>query len=240
MPARDKSDFLIFNLVIWNEVNPDEPAIHKKNLEKANFPESGREFTLSYGVNGKAFACVFDEITHTLTVEVKNEDGKTIAPSRVGYIFETLLSPEVLGAEAEEVEVTVIPGQGAIAYVLGLKRLDRVEILVKRPNADDITSDTNRVMRSLIEQRAKSERRILVREAHADGLQLSEANLRRARVGAVNGHVNSAGLDGAGERATRSTKEVPQIVKRAVEAGASFTAALRAIARNARETYEQL
>lgn len=232
--------FRSFQLIIWLEINPDEPTIDKSVLKKAKFPREGREFTAKYGVNGRVFYCLFDEETHQLIVELRNEDGQTVSPRRLERIFVELMSPEVLGAKTEEVEVTVIPTDDAISYVLGLKRLDKVEILVKRPNQDDITTETNRVMNDLIEQNAKSERRIISRQAKTDGIDLSDVNEVYARVAAHNGHVDSSGLDENGDHDTRSTKEVPKIVRRAVGAGVSFLAALRNLAREARDNREQL
>lgn len=238
--ARDDSGFLTFTLFLWTEVNPDEPAINKAELEKASFPDEGREFTARYGVNGRSFTCVFDPTIHLLSVEIKNEDGKTVSPERLRKIWVELLSPEVLGKDAELVEVTVVPTEGALSYVLGLEQLNRIEILVKRPNADDFTSDTNRIMRNLIQQNAKSEKRVLTRQPKTDGLVLDEESLAYASVAAHNGYVNADGLDTNGERAKRSTKEVPRIKRYAVAAGDLFSAAVRAIAREARDAHSKL
>lgn len=236
----DDATFHTFQMVIWLEVNSDEPTIDKAALKKAGFPREGREFTAKYGVNGRVFYCIFDEKKHLLTAELRNEDRKTVSPGRLERIFVELLSPEVLGAESELVEVTVIPTDDAIAYVLGLSRLDKVEILVKRPNQDDITSETNRVMAALIEQNAKSERRVISRQPQTDGIELSDENTTYARVAAHNGHVDSSGLDEEGVHDKRSTKEVPKVVKRVIAKGVSYLAALRNVAREARANREQL
>lgn len=223
-----------FQLLVWLEVNPDEPTIHKAQLKKSVFPREGRTFASVYGINGRVFYCVFDEPSHTLTVELKNEEGQRITPGRLGRIFSNLLSPEVLGVKAEMVEVTVIPREGALEYVLGFDRLDKVEILVKKPNNDDITTETNRVLKRLADMKAKSEKSVLVRAPKTDGLELDEEHLMLARVGAVNGHVDSAGLDHAGEHGKRSTREVPKIVRRFVQKGTSYIAVLRNLAKEAR------
>jgi len=236
----DDETFQTFQLLIWTEIDPSEPTINKAELKKAQFPREGREFSNKYGVNGRVFYCIFDELTHMLTVELRNEDGQTVSPNRLHRIFTDLLSPEVLGAKSELVEVTVIPTDDAISYVLGLKRLDKVEILVKRPNQDDITSETNRVMKDLIEQNAKSEKRVVSRQPQTDGIELSDENATYARVAAHNGHVDSSGLDDDGVHDKRSTKEVPKIVKRTIAKGITYLAALRNVAREARASREQL
>lgn len=237
----DDESFRTFQLIIWLEINPDEPTIDKTALKKARFPREGREFTNKYGVNGKVFYCIFDEETHMLTAELRNEDGKTVSPGRVERIFVELMSPQILGAKTEDVEVTLIPTDDAISYVLGLARLDKVEILVKRPNQDDITTETNRVMKSLIEQSAKSERRTIARQPKTDGIELSDENSVYARVAAHgNGHVESSGLDENEVHDKRSTKEVPKVVKYAIAKGVTYLAALRNVARQARRDRDKL
>ncbi len=238
--TRDDAGYLTFTLYLWTEVNPNEPTINKKELEKSNFPESGRDFTNTYGVNGRSFSCVFDPSIHLLTAEIRNEEGKELSVEMLRRIFDELLSPKYLGKAPEEVAVTVIPTENAVAHVLAIDRLDRVEMLIRRPNHDDVTSETNALMNELIEQNAKSEVRILNRQAKTDGLQLSERNLVGARVGAQNGYVDTSGVEANGEHVRRSTREMPRIVRHAVAAGSSFVAALRGIAREAREQHEQL
>lgn len=231
----DDPSFLSFQLVIWTEVNPNEPAIDKAQLKKASFPREGKSFVAAYGVNGRVFYCVFDIKTHMLTVELRNEDGQTVSAQRLERIFTDLLSPEILGADSEEVEVTVIPTDDAVDYVLGLNRLDKVEILVKRPNADDISSSTATIMNGLMAQNVKSERRVLARQAKTDGIVLSEENDTFARVAAHNGYVDTSGLDENGQHDKRSTREVPKIVREVVASGTSFLVALRNIAKIARQ-----
>ena len=131
------------------------------------------------------------------------------------------------------VEVTVIPEDDALSFVLGLSRLDRVEILVKRPNQDDITDKANAIMAELMAQHAKSEDRVLTRAGGSDGLELSEENMVRAEVAATNGYVKSSGRDDEGEPDKRSTKEYPKIVRMVVDAGESFIGKVRDAARNA-------
>lgn len=234
MPGDD--GFFLITLSLWVEIDPDEPTIRKGDLLKGGFPREGREFTNQYGVNGRVFSCILDTNTHTLTVELKNEDGKKLSANRAEMIFRALLSPEVLGVEAEDVEVTLIPQDDALEYVLGFNRLDRLEILVKRPNSDDISEEATRIMQRLIDENAKSDRSILTRAAGTDGLEPDQERLKLAEVAASgNGLVETSGLDANGQKGVRSTKEKPKIVQRVLQQGQSYLAALRNIARAARD-----
>lgn len=234
IPGED--GFLTFSLSTWMEINPDEPTIRKEDFAKASFPREGQEFTEKYGVNGRVFSCILDTETHIVTVELKNEDGQKLSAGRAELIFRELLSPAVLGVDAEEMEVTLIPQDDALEYVLGFKRLDRIEILVKLPNNDDITTETNRVLSRLREQNAKSEKSVLTRAAGTDGLEPDEEHMTLARVAAAgNGRVETTGQDEDGEKGERSTKEKPKIVRRILQRGQSYLAAIRNVAREARD-----
>lgn len=235
-----EEDFYSFQLLTWVEIDPGDPTINKSVLEKESFPREGRAFSNQFGVNGRVFYCVLDTKKHLLTVELKNDDGQTISAGRVEMIFRKLLSPKILGVDSELVDVTIIPQDDALEYVLGFARLDRVDILVKRPNSDDITSATNRILADLTNQNAKSKEVSLTRAPATDGLELSEENETLAQVGAHNGRVDSKGLDEYGEKCERSTKEKPKIVKRIIEKGASYFGALRIIAKEARENKREL
>jgi hypothetical protein len=212
-------------------VNPDEPTIDKAALKKADFPREGREFVKKYGVNGRVFFCILDEKKHWVTCELKNDAGQTITPGILETIFTKLLSPEILGTESELVEITVVPKDDALDYVLGFKRLDKVDILVKRPNDDDITSDINRVLNRLIAEKAKSEQTVITRMPKTDGIELDEEHRMLARVGAVNGHVDSSGLDDENQHGKRSTREVPKVVRRVLQRGQSYFATLLGISK---------
>jgi hypothetical protein len=217
-------------LFVWVEVDPDQPAINKVRLQKTVFPDAGRQFTREFGVNGRVFDFVFDTSNHMLTAAIQNDEGQKISPARLEKIFRNLLSPEVLGVNAELVEVTVVPREDALAYVLGFERLDRVEILVKIPNQDDITDEANRVMQRLRDMKAKSEENVLVRAPRTDGLELDSEHMTLARVAAANGHVDSKGIDSGGASGERSTRERPKIVERVVAKGVSYLAAIRGLA----------
>lgn len=232
-------DLHVGQLVIWVEINPNEPAINKKRLTETSLRDLKFDVPADVGFNGRVFRYILNEKTHVVTLEIRNENGKTVSPVRARRIFSRLLSPEVLGLEAEMVEITVIPEEDALAKVLGLKRLDRVEILVKRPNADDITAKTNAIMQELDEQNAKRQELVFTRESGTPGLKLNERNETYAEVAAHNGYVVSKGKDADGEAVARSTKEYPKVVRFVLDAGATANASLRELAKRIRPNREE-
>lgn len=141
------------------------------------------------------------------------------------------MSARFQGLDVEMVEVTVLPEDDALTQVLALERLDRVDIFLKRPNDDDITAETNRIVAELMEQHAKSEERILTRAPRTDGIELSDENMTRAEVAARNGYVKSKGQDADGNADQRSTKKYPKIVNVTIEGSGSVLSKVRDAAR---------
>ena len=231
--ASGENHLLQGRIVIWTDIDEDQPGVNKRDLSAVRLSDMNFTVPNNLGFNGKVILYTFNTRSHVLAYEARNENGQTLSPRRAKRIFDLLMSPEILGLNAELVEVTVIPEDDALAFVLGLSRLDRVEILVKRPNQDDITDKANAIMAELMAQHAKSEDRVLTRAGGSDGLELSEENMVRAEVAATNGYVKSSGRDDEGEPDKRSTKEYPKIVRMVVDAGESFIGKVRDAARNA-------
>jgi Domain of unknown function (DUF4747) len=229
----NENSLLQGQLVVWTDIDEDQPGIDKRKLSQVKLADMDFSVPENLGFNSRVFVYVFNTATHVMAIETRNEFGQTISPTRAKRIFDRLLSPPILGLDAEMVEVTVIPEDDALSQVLGLARLDRVDILVKRPNPDDISDVAAAVMADLLEQNAKSEERILSRASGTDGIELNDENMIRARVAANNGYVSSAGRDEDGEPDKRSTKEYPKIVRWIVDVGGSAASRVREAARSA-------
>ncbi len=121
----------------------------------------------------------------------------------------------------------MIPDEDALSTVLSLDRLDKIIIVLKRPNpGDHHGEDAERILEELHEQNIKRAEYQFSRQSGTDGIVLNEDNETRAEVAASNGHVASAGLDN-GRRISRSTKEYPKIVRRTLAAGTLFVSAIR-------------
>ncbi|CAN5202698.1 hypothetical protein BH11PSE5_BH11PSE5_13520 [soil metagenome] len=237
-PDPNKPTLHLSRLVIWTEIDPDAPAINKTKLTETSLSDLDFSAPANVGFNGRSFYWMLNEKTHVLSFELTNEQGKTISIGRCARIFEWLLSPEMLGYDAEAVEITVLPEEDALQRVLGIERLDRIDILVKRPNADDITAKTNAIMAELDEQNVKRQEITFIRENGTDGIELNEKNRTIAEVAAHNGYVASKGRDGEGISETRSTKEYPKIIKVSLDIGATAIGNLRNFAESIRANRE--
>lgn len=230
----DEAGIFTGQILTWVEIDPTSPAVNKERLEEVQLSADQRRMTNALGFNSRVFRFVLDVVEHRVSFLTFNEAGQRLSPRRALTIFDRVFSPEVLGTAAESVDVTIIPEDDALSYVLSIDRLDKVDILIKRPNDDDVTAETHEVLEELREQNAKRQEIILTRAAQTDGLELSEKNEKYARVASTNGHVTSRGRGADGEPDSRSTKEYPKLVEKMVEPGTSFVASLVEIAKSVR------
>lgn len=211
---------------VWTDIDASEPSIDKATFEAKDVEDSLKVVFDQRGFNNRAFRYVMDTETHSLAVELLNENGKKISVRQVGKIFQLLFGS--LNDGNQTYEVTVKPEEDAIDHVLGLARLDRVTILLKRPNpGDHHGDDAEEVLRELEEQNMKQALYDFARQPQSDGIELNDKNQTRAEVASENGSVKGSGLDEYGERDTRSTKEYPKIVRQVLAAGTLFSTALR-------------
>lgn len=211
---------------VWTDVDATEPSINKATFEKVAVEAGLKKIFAERGFNNRSFEYVLDEQTHKMAIELKNELGKNISITQVSKILMLLLSS--LNKEGQTFEVTIVPEEDAIEQVLGLERLDRVYILLKRPNPGDHDGgDAEEVLRELHEQNIRQAEYSFARQPGTDGIHLNADNEVRAEVAAQNGYVKSSGIDEDGNRERRSTKEYPKIVAVTIAAGAVAISALR-------------
>jgi len=209
---------------VWTDIDSSEPSIDKNTFRQLNVEDALKKIFRERGFNNRSFSYMFDEKTHKIAVELKNSLGKTLSIKNAARIFEELLSQ--LNRDGQTFDVTIMPEEDAIDRVLGMERLDKIVIVLKRPNpGDHHGSDADDVLRELHEQNMKRAEYQFSRQPGTDGIHLNEENRTRAEVAATNGHVESFGVDDD-ERAHMSTKEYPKIVRRVLAAGTLFGTAI--------------
>ncbi|WP_082449293.1 DUF4747 family protein [Sphingomonas sp. Leaf67] len=211
---------------VWTDIDSSEPSIDKATFKKVDVEAALREIFAKRGFNNRSFHYVLNIERHKVAVELKNDLGKTISVRQAGKLFEMLLSS--LNKDKQTYAVTVVPDEDAIDRVLGFERLDRVYILLKRPNPGDHDGgDADEVLRELDEQNLKQAEYAFARQPGTDGIHLNDENETRAEVAAENGYVRSSGVTADGKREKRSTKEYPRIVTLALEAGTAALSLIR-------------
>lgn len=232
-PVPDDDKMLEGVVTVWTDVSTDEPSIDKATLEEVALDEELKSIFKKRGFNNRAFGYVLDTATHTIAIQLLNEQGKTLSPRQAGRIFERAFSR--LNREGQTFEITVLPEDDALQQVLAIKRIDRIKIVIKRPNpGDHLDTDAEEVLREMEEQNINKDERVFTRQSGTDSINLNETNNTRAEVAATDGYVESSGRDEEGEPVHRSTREYPKIVKRTLAAGTSAILALRAEVRRFR------
>lgn len=228
-PQRETDDdaLLTGSISVWTDIDPSEPSIDKATFRRQDVEAALAKIFKERGFNNRGFWYVFDEKTHTLAVELLNSEGKRLSVNQAGKLFDLLFSS--LNTSDGVFETTIIPEEDALSRVLGLDRLDKVKIVLKRPNpGDHHGTDAEDILRELYEQNMKRAEYGFTRQPGTDGIHLNEENNTRAEVASTNGHVESSGVDDDGEAQHLSTEKYPKIVSRVLAAGTVFVSALKA------------
>jgi len=208
---------------VWTDIDSSEPSIEKATFKQVDVEAALKKVFAERGFNNRSFVYVLDEQTHTVGVELRNDLGKTLSIRQAGKLFEHLLS--TLNKDGQTFDVTILPEEDALANVLGLERIDKIVIVLKRPNpGDHHGTDAEEILRELHEQNMKRAEYIFSRQPGTDGIHLNEENQTKAEVASSNGYVESTGMDEDDERSKRSTQEYPRIIRRILAAGTTFGA----------------
>ena len=227
-PCINKSDHDLYEgtISLWTDIDATEPSIDKATFRKQDVEAALKKVFAERGFNNRGFYYVFDVKTHTVAVELKNDLGKTLSIRQATKIFDASLS--ALNREGQSFEVTTRPDKDALERVLGFNRLERVVILVKRPNpGDHHGDDAEEVLRKLQEQNLKQAMYVYVKQPGSDGINLNNENQKLAEVASTNGYVESFGFDNDDEREMRSTVHYPHVITRDVGGDTTFLSIIR-------------
>jgi Domain of unknown function (DUF4747) len=224
--SRPDKDILEGAISLWTDIDASEPSIDKSTFEKMDVEAALKKVFAERGFNNRTFYYAFDITTHTMAIELRNELGKTISIRQAAKVVDAAFSS--LNREGQSFDVTVRPDEDALETVLGFSRLDRVVILLKRPNpGDHHGDDAEEVLRELHEQNMKQARYEFYRQPGTDGIHLNDQNQVLAEVASTNGFVEGYGLDDEQTRKKRSTVEYPFVVKRDVSGISTHSNAVR-------------
>lgn len=212
-------------ITTWTEINTSEPSIDKETLDSINVEQELIAIFRKRGFNNKEFYYSFNENTHAMGIELLNDQGKSISIVQIEKIIAKAF--ERISNDSRSFEVTVFPEEDALEKVLSFKRIDRVTIVLKRPNPGDHSAeDAEEILKELEEQKIKQATYDFSRQGGSSGIELNEFNEKRARVASSNGYVKARGLVTRGTSKVRSTKEYPYVKRIPSEGALSFKAIL--------------
>jgi hypothetical protein len=222
----DRPNLLYGRILVWAEIDIDGKWLNKKKNVEATLAEKKKiadAIPPDFEPNFRSFNYVLIEEKHRLVVEYRNELGQSFGPSRAERLFERLFK-EYLPNDAPDVDVTVIPEEESLDKIFAIPRLRRLEILLKRPNPDDVAEAANRVLSRLTGQGARSQKIELVKAAKKKTLTPDGETKALAELAALNGNVTGEGKDDEGKPVYESTDKHPKVRSINVEGPTSIGA----------------
>ena len=217
-------------VLVWTEIDPDGKWLDQSTDKEAT-PAEKRKIQIPDNLdpNFRSFNFVFLESRHLLVLEYRNELGEHFGSMRAERFFTRLLNGEIIDEEQIDVTVTAIPSSEALDKIYAIPRLRWLEILVQRPNPDDLTTDANRILDRLVAQGAKSQKVELAKKARIKTLTPDEDMKKLAEIAKTNGHVAGSGVTEDGKPVFESTKDHPKTIEVEVEGPSSVGAFYGAI-----------
>jgi Domain of unknown function (DUF4747) len=231
-PFDDHPDWLFGQILVWSQIDPNKPWLNKQKNTEATAEEKQKFFKALPAYiepNFRAFNFIFLEKRHRLVLEYRNELGDQFGPERAKRLFSVLLSPKYLSEEFPEFAVTIIPEDDSVEKILQIPRLNWVEFVLERPNADDIGDEAKRVQKQLERLGARQQKIELRKAAKEKTLKLGPKLRLIAKVASLNGRFSGAGKNEDGTKVNESTAKHPKTRSIPVEGTSSFAAFLSSL-----------
>jgi hypothetical protein len=146
-PLDDRPDWLFGQILVWTRIDKAGRWLNKRRNREAT-PEEKGSIALPGELepNFRALDFIFIEPRHRLMLQYRNEMGDHFGPKRAEKLFSELLSPKFLPEKASDFSVTVVPEDDSVDKIFAIKQLRWLEILVKRPNSDDIADEAAKII----------------------------------------------------------------------------------------------
>ena len=221
----DDGQILTGRILVWTDIDmkgrwldlEKEELLTVEDQDQINIPEKAKP-------NYRVFGYVFRVASHRLYFESLNEFGEGLGPTTARRVFENLVQADGVRPEATEVEVTVLPKEGAVEQVLKLPGLRSLEIKLLLPNADDIDPQARaRIYQRMRAMRAKRLDERVVKQAGAASLIPDDELRELAAIAAENGSVKGEGREG-NQTTVLSTTDIPRRERISLEAGRNLLA----------------
>ena len=205
----DDSMPLFGDILCYTKIDSDGNWLNLTNFEILDDDEKKKKIVLPKDLMPDSLAVqyVFYPKNHHLFFEVYHR-GNRMRPQTMGKFLLGLFGGASIQERFGEVNVTVIPSHESVEQVLGMPRISRLNISIRRPNADDQDEFEKAVLKTMADQRAI---RIDSQYVAGRGDTLMPDKLTRdmAHVAARNGVVIAFGEDANGNSAKESTSDHP-------------------------------
>lgn len=175
-------------------------AAEEDETQKIIIPEELRP-------NFTSFNFVFVPKNHYLIIEIKDSFGQ-ISPKMLEVYFRSLFNSAEIVEEFNTVELTLVPRTDQLESVLSLKRINSLEIVIRRPNTDGLEDLEDEVLGRLNNQNAEEEV-IILKAQKGRSLEADERTIALGHIAQLNGEVKTIGQDESGKRIEKSTRQHP-------------------------------
>ncbi len=237
--SKSKNDIFIGVLAVWTEIDRDAGVLGLKDLEEIQFDESGVVIPPDLGFNYKLFQFSFNERSHQLFVEGKNESGQTLSVNSAAKAFDAIFKNIAARMEGiDEVNVTVVPSQDTVKKIFLIEKLRSVKYRIERPNPDNNTDKFDRVAKRMEEENLGVIETKLLRAPGKKTIELNELHKEEIEVASTNGYAVAIGTKSDGKSTKLSTKKYPKIIKHEETDTSTVSSILREVARKYTEENE--
>jgi len=200
-------------LARFTNINSDEPWFNLKTKKVAESDEVSVIDIPEYLRPGfKGFRFCFFPKKHYFVFE-RAADKSTISHGMVESFLEKLLNSAELSDEFGEVNVNTVCEEKGLREIYRIPTLRKLEIVIKRPNPDELSSDEAVVMERLAKMNANKVQQSLT-AARGESLEPDSDTKILAKVALDNGFVKGEGLDNERKKIEVSTKAYPKTLRK--------------------------
>ena len=144
-------------------------------------------------------------------------DLANISHTGVVRIIKALGSQHIIRQEFGEVEVIVESSEVGIEKILRIPTITRLEILLTRPNPDDIDGEAEEMQRRILEMRLNRYEQVLISNRNV-GIKPDNQVKGAMRLALSNGRIDAVGYEGE-RRVSESTAKHPDIASATYDPG---------------------
>ena len=182
----------------WLDFEKRQPILSEKGDPIPQVPEHLKP-------NLRTVRYVFDPRYHRLFFE-----AHILSPGSARRLFSGIFADRKILKKYGPIDVELETSQEALERILKIPKLMTLEIIVTRPNQDDISGEERRILERLEKQRARKLEEKLS-SVKSDTLRPDEETRGHMKAALSNGRVTGRGYDQQDQRVVESTESHPMI-----------------------------
>lgn len=161
--------------------------------------------------NSSRFSYLFFPESHLMFYE-SYYDGHTLGANNALKLVDQLFNDPAITERYGRVETTLIPCVDELSKALGMKKLERLDLQITRPNPDDQSSAERRVLRRMNKLKV-AEQKQEYKAIPGESIEVDEELKTLAHIAAKNGKVAAKGKNELSKPITYSTSKHPWSAK---------------------------